>query len=80
MRDEDCTILQVEGLKCPLPVLKLRKMMKDLPASAMVKMIATDPASMQDVQNFCDSNGHKMLQQIATDDGKFIHYLQKEDS
>ncbi|MCW8842777.1 MAG: sulfurtransferase TusA family protein, partial [Rhodobacteraceae bacterium] len=41
------------GLICPLPVLKLRKRMKPLPAGARVRLLATDPAAVIDVPHFC---------------------------
>ena len=49
------------GLLCPLPVLRLRKRMADLPAGATVVLHADDPAAHVDVPHFCAEAGHAYL-------------------
>ncbi|UWQ16869.1 sulfurtransferase TusA family protein [Jannaschia sp. M317] len=46
------------GLLCPLPVLRLRKRMADLPSGARVRLLADDPAALIDVPHFCAEAGH----------------------
>ncbi|WP_371153586.1 sulfurtransferase TusA family protein [Jannaschia sp. 2305UL9-9] len=46
------------GLLCPLPVLRLRKRMMDLPSGARVRLLADDPAAHVDVPHFCAEAGH----------------------
>ncbi len=78
--DNEAILLDTNGLKCPLPVLKLRKKMKPMASGDIVKMSATDKASFEDVQAFCDSNGHDLLGQYEEMGGtKFIHYVQKRN-
>ena len=55
--------LDVKGLLCPLPVLKARKVLSRLPAGALLKIEATDPAAVIDFPHFCNETGHQLLDQ-----------------
>lgn len=55
--------LDARGLKCPLPVLRARKAIKPLAVGEVLKMLATDPAALQDLPAFCKVTGHKLLAQ-----------------
>ena len=54
-------VIDACGLNCPLPVLKLRKRLKDVPAGAVVELLATDRAALKDVPSFCSAEGHALL-------------------
>ncbi|MEI4194743.1 sulfurtransferase TusA family protein [Roseovarius sp. E0-M6] len=60
MSDE--TTLDTTGLLCPLPVLKLRKILKTLNKGARITMVADDPAALIDVPHFCAEAGHTLLE------------------
>ena len=61
------------GLKCPLPVLKARRALKELPAGAVISIIADDPAAPLDFIHFCETAGHELLSSTQTDkDTRFI--------
>lgn len=49
------------GLLCPLPVLRLRKRIADLPSGALVRLLADDPAAHIDVPHYCAEAGHVFL-------------------
>ena len=49
------------GLLCPLPVLKLRKQLLDLPVGSEVTLLADDPVAQIDVPHFCAEAGHDFL-------------------
>ncbi len=70
------TLLDVRGLICPLPVLKANKSLRSLAAGAVLRVLATDPASMQDFPAFCAETGHSLL---ATEEkeGVFAFLLRK---
>jgi len=55
------TIIDARGLLCPLPVLRLRKVLMPLPPGAEVVLEATDRASWIDVPHFCAEAGHLLL-------------------
>ena len=54
-RPEACETLDVQGLMCPLPVLKARKALKRLAPGATLEVLATDPASVIDFKHFCET-------------------------
>ena len=51
-------IIEAQGLLCPLPVLKLRKVLIDCSEGCIVKLIADDPAAKIDVAYFCNETGN----------------------
>lgn len=59
--------IDARGLLCPLPVLRLRKTLADLPQDAVVALTATDAASWVDVPHFCTGAGHLLLSATETD-------------
>jgi tRNA 2-thiouridine synthesizing protein A len=52
------------GLICPLPVLKLRKVLKSLPAGEQVHILADDPVAVVDIPHFCQTNGHHHVETL----------------
>jgi len=72
-------ILDAKGLKCPLPVLKARKAMKDLPAGGVLRVLATDPGAVGDFKHFCDTTGHRLLGQ-HDEAGVLIFEIEKSAS
>ena len=55
-------LLDAKGLKCPLPVLRARKVIRDLPADGQLRVLATDPSAVTDFQVFCEAAGHELMQ------------------
>ena len=55
------TLLDVQGLTCPLPVLKANKALRSLPAGARLTVLATDPASVKDFRTFAAETGHALV-------------------
>ncbi|QPC43228.1 sulfurtransferase TusA family protein [Kaustia mangrovi] len=72
----DENILDVRGLLCPLPVLKARKRLGALPPGAVLRVEATDPASVIDVPHFCSESGHELLDQ-SEEDGVFTFRIRR---
>jgi tRNA 2-thiouridine synthesizing protein A len=72
------TILDVQGLRCPLPVLKANKAMRGLPGGAVLVVLATDPASVQDIAAYARETGHALLDS-AEAAGVFRFTLRKRD-
>ena len=59
--------MDLTGLKCPLPVLKARRQIGQLPAGGVLVVIADDPAAPLDFDHFCQSGGHDLLESAAKD-------------
>ncbi|MFM8989064.1 MAG: sulfurtransferase TusA family protein [Alphaproteobacteria bacterium] len=53
--------LDVKGLTCPLPVLRVKKRMRDLAAGSELRVLATDPGAPRDIEAFCSAAGHAVL-------------------
>lgn len=53
------------GLLCPLPVLKAQRRLRTMRTGAVLRLIATDPASWVDVPHFCATGGHDLLSAAA---------------
>ena len=54
--------LDATGLKCPLPVLKARRALRDVPAGGLLEVLATDPGATQDFAHFCTTTGCEMVE------------------
>ena len=59
--------LDLTGLKCPLPVLKVRRVIKDMPAGAELVVLADDPAAPLDFEHFCQTGGHQLVESLVSD-------------
>jgi len=55
------TLLDAKRLRCPLPVLKARKAMKQLPVGATLRVLATDPGAIKDFEAFCKTTGYRLV-------------------
>jgi tRNA 2-thiouridine synthesizing protein A len=53
--------IDATGLKCPLPVLRLRKRLGEVEEGCVVRLLATDPMAAIDVPHFCAEAGHGLL-------------------
>lgn len=53
--------IDARGLLCPLPVLRLRKILLPLAPGTQVTLIATDRAALIDVPHFCAESGHLLI-------------------
>ncbi len=70
--------LDARGLKCPLPVLKLRKRLAALPPGARLRLLADDPVAVVDVPHFCHEAGHS-LEETAEADGAQSYLIRRGD-
>ena len=68
--------LDLTGLKCPLPVLKARRQIGQMAASAVLVVMADDPAAPLDFEHFCHAGGHQLLESTQ-DDGVFVIRIAK---
>lgn len=57
------SLLDAKGLKCPMPVIKARKMIKTLGAGSRLKIECTDPLAEIDIPHMVRTDGHTLLDQ-----------------
>jgi tRNA 2-thiouridine synthesizing protein A len=55
------TTLDVQGLTCPLPVLKANKALRGMKPGERLTVLATDPASVKDFQAYSRETGHALV-------------------
>ncbi len=67
--------LDVKGLNCPLPILRAKKALKDLPTGATLQVLATDPGAVKDFEAFCRTTGNELVD--STVDGKVYSFVIK---
>ena len=54
--------LDTKGLACPLPILKAKKALAEVPKGGTLEVLATDPGSDPDFTAFCETTGNVMLE------------------
>jgi tRNA 2-thiouridine synthesizing protein A len=69
--------LDARGLSCPLPILKTKKSLNELTSGQVLKVVATDPGSIKDMQAFATQTGNPLLS--TTEENKtYVFYLKKK--
>jgi len=74
---DNAQLLDVTGLKCPMPLLKAKKALNELEPAALLKVLATDPGSERDFETFSRQSGHELLE-ARREGGTFIYVLRKK--
>ena len=59
--------LDAKGLNCPLPILKARKALKEVPAGGTLEILATDPGAVADFEAFCRQTGNELIEHSQDD-------------
>lgn len=68
--------LDARGLNCPLPILRTKKTLKELESGQVLKVIATDPGSVKDMQAFARQTGNVLISSAETG-GEYAFMLRK---
>jgi tRNA 2-thiouridine synthesizing protein A len=71
MSDTDtagATVIDLRGLKCPLPALRTRKALSRLPAGATIVVECTDPLAEIDIPNLVRETGDDLLEKTRRED------------
>jgi tRNA 2-thiouridine synthesizing protein A len=66
------TILNLRGLKCPLPALKARKALARLAAGDVLVLECTDPLSEIDIPNLVRETGDLLESSNRTSSGEML--------
>jgi len=75
--EKPTVLLDVSGLKCPMPLLKAKRALNELTAGALLRVIATDPGSVRDFEVFARQSGNVLLESKQSD-GRFEYLLRKK--
>jgi tRNA 2-thiouridine synthesizing protein A len=69
--------LDCSGMACPMPILKTKKAMDALQTGQVLKMVATDPGSVPDVEAWTNKTGNELLGH-EKDGSKFVFYIKRK--
>lgn len=69
-------VLDVKGLNCPLPILRAKKALKDVPTGGTLEVLATDPGAVKDFEAFCRTTGNELLES-RKEAGVFIFLIKR---
>jgi tRNA 2-thiouridine synthesizing protein A len=69
--------VDARGLNCPLPILRTKKALNDMASGEVLRIVATDPASLRDFQAFSRQTGNALIDQSESD-GTFTYLLRRK--
>jgi len=69
--------LDAKGLSCPLPILRTKKALNELASGQVLRVLATDPGSVKDMQAFAKQTGNTLLSH-AEEGNTFVFLMRKK--
>ena len=54
-------VLDLKGLLCPIPVVKMAKAVKEVEVGQLIEAFATDPGVMADIPAWCRTTGNELV-------------------
>lgn len=70
--------LECEGLACPLPVVRTKKMIDEMKSGEVLEIRATDKGSVADLQGWAKRTGHQYIG-LKEEGGVFRHFIRKAE-
>ena len=64
------------GLACPLPIVKTKKSLNDMTSGQVLRVVATDPGSVCDMQAFAEQTGNELVSS-GTENNKYVFFIKK---
>ena len=61
MTDTPVKTIDLKGLLCPMPIIKMAKAIKEVNVGETLEAFSTDPGVMADVPAWCRSTGHELV-------------------
>ena len=55
--------LDLRGLLCPMPMVKVSQNISKVPVGGIMKAVATDPGSLADIPSWARSTGNEIVKQ-----------------
>ncbi|UCD39014.1 MAG: sulfurtransferase TusA family protein [Fidelibacterota bacterium] len=68
--------LDCQGLLCPLPVLKTKQVLDSMGTGKVLRLLATDPGSVSDMEAWTRQTGNELLDH-REGDGVYTYYVRK---
>ncbi len=67
-------VLDVSGMCCPMPIVKVKQALSKMEAGKILKVIATDLGTKTDIPAWVKHNGDELLD-MSEESGKFIYLI-----
>lgn len=61
MIDNATNTLDLKGLLCPIPIVKMAKAIKEVEVGQTIEAFATDPGVMADIPAWCRTTGNELV-------------------
>lgn len=68
--------LDAKGLACPMPVISVKRVIKDLQQGQILAISATDKGACRDIPAWAEQTGHKLLNSTE-ENNVFTFYIEK---
>ncbi|MFZ7129640.1 sulfurtransferase TusA [Avibacterium avium] len=68
--------LDTQGLRCPEPVMLVRKQIRHMQEGEVLLILADDPATTRDIPSFCQFMDHRLLKS-EIENTPFKYWVQK---
>jgi tRNA 2-thiouridine synthesizing protein A len=68
--------LDLKGLNCPLPILRIKQTLTRMESGDVVKVMGTEPGTEREVKVLCKQGGHELLE-FKEEDKVFIYIIRK---
>lgn len=68
--------LDAKGLACPMPIVKTKKAMDTMNTGEVLKVLATDKGSLNDLSAWAKSGGHELVS-YEENDGVLMFLIKK---
>jgi tRNA 2-thiouridine synthesizing protein A len=68
--------LDCSGMACPMPIIKTKKAVDGLQVGQVLKMIATDPGSVSDIDAWTQKTGHQLVGSERSGE-QYIFYIKR---
>jgi tRNA 2-thiouridine synthesizing protein A len=69
--------LDVRGVNCPVPVMRMRKELETMTSGQTLRVLASDPGSVRDINAYVKSSGDTLLESKMTPEGDFEFLLKR---
>lgn len=70
-------VLDLKGLPCPMPVVKVSKGIKEVAIGQVVQAITTDPGALADFPAWARTSGNDILQ-TEQENGEIRFFIQRK--
>ncbi len=69
-------VMDLKGLPCPMPVVKVSKGIKEVDLGQVVEAITTDPGSLADFPAWAKTSGNEIVETVQ-DDGTIRFFIKR---